>query len=100
MIEASQRMLRINSQGEIGGMSPPVKKDLELQIKTLQKCSRDADKLEKLLKSKEKECEKSKYALDIERLSPLHHTFFIIPCFEIFTSKGAIQRSCDRFSVS
>jgi hypothetical protein len=39
MIEASQRMLRINSQGGEGGeggaINPAIKKHLELQIKTL-----------------------------------------------------------------
>jgi hypothetical protein len=47
MIEASQKMIRINSQGEIelGAMSPPLKRHLELQIKTLQNAPRDADKL-------------------------------------------------------
>jgi hypothetical protein len=57
MIEASQRMITINSQGEgeLGGMSPPMKKHLELEIETLQNASkRDADKLERLLKVKER----------------------------------------------
>ena len=51
MIETSQRMLRINSQGgeELGGMSPPLKRHLELEIKTLENAPRDADKLEHLL---------------------------------------------------
>jgi hypothetical protein len=33
MIEASQRMIRMNSQGEVelGGMSPPLKRHLELE---------------------------------------------------------------------
>jgi hypothetical protein len=35
MIEASQRMLRTNSQGELGGISPTIKRYLELQIQTL-----------------------------------------------------------------
>jgi hypothetical protein len=38
MIEASQRMITMNSQGEeLGGMSPPLKRHLEIEIKTLQK---------------------------------------------------------------
>jgi hypothetical protein len=56
MIETSQRMLRINSQGggeELGGMSPPLKRHLELEIKTLEKAPRDADKLEHLLQVKQ-----------------------------------------------
>jgi hypothetical protein len=36
MIEASQRMIRVNSQGgELGGINPIIKKHFELQIKTL-----------------------------------------------------------------
>jgi hypothetical protein len=52
MIETSQRMLKVNSQGEgeLGEMSPPIKRHLELEIKTLQNAPRDADKLERLLK--------------------------------------------------
>jgi hypothetical protein len=38
MIDASQRMITINNQGEeIEGMSPPQKRYLALQIKTLEK---------------------------------------------------------------
>ena len=48
-------MLRINSQGgeELGGMSPPLKRHLELEIKTLENTPRDADKLEHLLQVKQ-----------------------------------------------
>jgi hypothetical protein len=52
MIDARQRMITINSQGEggeLGGMNPAIKKHLELEIKTLQNAPRrDADKLESL----------------------------------------------------
>jgi hypothetical protein len=46
-IEASQRMLRINSQEEeLGRMSSPLKRGhLKLEIKTLSDAPRDADKL-------------------------------------------------------
>ena len=56
MIEASQRMLRINSQEgeELEGMSPPLKRHLELEIKTLENAPRDADKLEHPLQVKNK----------------------------------------------
>ena len=37
-------------------------------MKTLQDAPRDLKKLERLLKQKEKECEKSKYPFDIESL--------------------------------
>jgi hypothetical protein len=50
MIDASQRMLRINNQGE--GINPALKRHLKLEIKTLQNAPRDADKLERLLKVK------------------------------------------------
>ena len=55
IIETIQRMLRINSQGreELGGMSPPLKRHLELEIKTLENAPRDADKLEHLLQVKQ-----------------------------------------------
>jgi hypothetical protein len=35
-------------------VSPPIKKQLELEIKTLQNAPRDPDKLERLLKAKTK----------------------------------------------
>jgi len=46
-VEASQRMLRINSQEEeLGRMSSPLKRGhLKLEIKTLSDAPRDADKL-------------------------------------------------------
>jgi hypothetical protein len=37
-------------------------------MKTLQNAPRDLKKLEKLLKAKDRECRKAKYALDIESL--------------------------------
>jgi hypothetical protein len=68
MIDASQRMITINSQGELGGMNPIMKKHYELQIKTLQNASRDADKLEGLLKIKERQKEEAMYMEDTQRL--------------------------------
>ena len=47
----------MNSQGELGGMSPPVKRHLELPIKTLGNAARDSEKLEQLLKSKQRQKE-------------------------------------------
>jgi hypothetical protein len=62
MIEASQRM--INEQN-----NPIVNKHFKLQIKTLlQKAPRDADKLERLLKVKERQKENATYMEDTERL--------------------------------
>jgi hypothetical protein len=52
-------MLDINSQGELGGINPVMKRHLELEIKTLQNAPRDADKLERLLRLKEREKEEA-----------------------------------------
>jgi hypothetical protein len=69
MIEVSQRMLKLNSQGvELGEMSPPMKKHLELEIKTLENAPRDADKLERLLKAKQRQKEEAMYIEDTQRL--------------------------------
>jgi hypothetical protein len=48
MIEASQRMIMINSQGELGEINPAIKGRLELEIKTLLQNAprRDLDKLQ------------------------------------------------------
>jgi hypothetical protein len=69
IIEASQRMLSINSQGEeLGGINPATKKHLKLQIKTLQNAPRDADKLERLLHVKQRQKEEAMHIEDIQRL--------------------------------
>jgi hypothetical protein len=67
MIDASQRMLTVNSQGELGGLSPPQKRHLELEIKTLQNAPRDAEKLEKLLKAKQRQKEEAMHIEDTQR---------------------------------
>src|SRR5688500_7499710 len=59
MIDASQEIITMGSQGELGGMSPPQKRHLELQIKTLQNAPRDADNLERLLKAKQRQKEEA-----------------------------------------
>ena len=68
MIEASQRMIDVNSQlgGEASegwGINPVMKRHFELEIKTLQNAPRDADKLRKLLEVKQRQKEE---AMDIE----------------------------------
>lgn len=68
MIEASQRMLKVNSHVELGGLSPPQKRHLELEIKTLQNAPRDAEKLEKLLKAKQRQKEEAMHIEDTQRL--------------------------------
>jgi hypothetical protein len=62
MIEASQRMIRINSQGE--GINPVTKRHYELQVRTLQNAPRDEEKLERLLKAKERQQEKGMHIED------------------------------------
>ena len=67
MIEASQRTIIIGSQGELGGLSPPMKKHLELEIKTLQNAPRDADKLRKLLQVKQRQKDDAMHMEGTER---------------------------------
>jgi hypothetical protein len=73
MIDASQRMLTINSQGGVeakdrGGMNPVMKRHLELEIKTLlQNAPRDPDKLERLLKVKERQKDEAMHMEDTQK---------------------------------
>jgi hypothetical protein len=60
MIDASQRMLAINNEGELEGIDPATKRHLKLEIKTLQNAPRDADKLERLLKVKQRQGKSSR----------------------------------------
>ena len=66
MIDASQGMITMNSQGQ--GLSPPMKKHLELEIKILQTAPRDADKLERLLQIKQRQKEEAMHIEDTQRL--------------------------------
>ncbi|HZB00091.1 MAG TPA: hypothetical protein VE308_03600 [Nitrososphaera sp.] len=72
MIDASQRMLEMNSQGEEGsaggGMSPSLKRHLRLQIKTLENAPRDADKLRRLLQVNQRQKEEAMDIEDTQRL--------------------------------
>jgi hypothetical protein len=68
MIEASQKMITINSsQGALGALNPAIKRHLELQIKTLQNAPRDPDKLEQLLKVKKREKEEAMHMKDTQK---------------------------------
>jgi methyl coenzyme M reductase beta subunit len=58
----------MNSQGKLGGMSPPIKRHLELEIKALQNAPRDADKLERLLQVKQRQKEEALHIDDTQRL--------------------------------
>ncbi len=68
MIEASQRMIDVNSRvGEASegwGINPAVKRHLELEIKTLQNAPRDADMLRKLLERKRRQKEEADHIED------------------------------------
>jgi demethoxyubiquinone hydroxylase (CLK1/Coq7/Cat5 family) len=68
MIEASQRMITIKSQGELGGINPVIKKHYELQIKTLQNAPRDADNLRRLLKVKQRQKKEAEHIEDTQGL--------------------------------
>jgi hypothetical protein len=73
MIEASQRMLKVNSQGtgeaiEGWGINPIMKRHLELEIRTLQNAPRDADKLRRLLEVKQRQKEQADHIKDTQRL--------------------------------
>ena len=60
-------MLKMNSQGE--GMSPSMKKRLELEIKTLENAPRDSDNLERLLQVKQRQKEEAMHIEDSQRLA-------------------------------
>ena len=72
MIDVSRRMIDVKSQvGEAKegwGINPAVKRYLELEIKTLQNASRDADKLRKLLEIKQRQKEEADHIEDTQRL--------------------------------
>jgi hypothetical protein len=61
-------MITMNSQGKLGGMSPPIKRHLELEIKALQNAPTDADKLERLLQVKQRQKEEALHIDDTQRL--------------------------------
>lgn len=69
----AQRMIRINNNSqeeepEIIRINPVMKRHLELEIKTLQNAPRDAEKLEKLLKAKQRQKEEAMHIEDTQRL--------------------------------
>jgi len=70
MIEASQKMLDVNSQvgeaKEERGINPAMKRHLELEIKTLENAPRDAGKLRKLLEVKQRQKEEADHIEDTQ----------------------------------
>jgi hypothetical protein len=68
MIDATQRMITIGNQGGGGGgMNRAIKKHLELEIRTLQNAPRDPDKLQRLLRSKERQKEEAMHIEDTQK---------------------------------
>ena len=73
MIDASQRMLDVQSQvtGEARegwGINPVMKRHLELEIKTLLHAPRDADKLRRLLEIKQRQKGEAMHIDDTQKL--------------------------------
>jgi hypothetical protein len=68
MIDASQRILKVSTPGDLGGMNPAVKRHYELQIKTLQNAPRDVEKLERLLKIKRRQKDEAMHIEETQRL--------------------------------
>ena len=73
MIDFSQRMIDVQSKvtGEMKdgwGLSPIMKRHLELEIKTLQNAPRDADKLRRLLQIKQRQKDEAEHIEDTQRL--------------------------------
>jgi hypothetical protein len=69
--EVKGRRINSSHEGE-GGINPAIKRRLELEIKILQNAPRDPDKLERLLKAKEREKQQATHiqtrVTDIEML--------------------------------
>jgi hypothetical protein len=73
MIDFSQRMIDVQSKvtGEPKdgwGLSPIMKKHLELEIKTLQNAPSDAEKLRRLLEIKQRQKDEAMHIEDTQRL--------------------------------
>jgi len=58
----------MNSQGELGGMSPPLERRLDLEISTFQNAPREADKLRCLLQLKQRQKDEAMHIEDTQRL--------------------------------
>jgi hypothetical protein len=105
MIEASQRMITINSQGELGGINPVIRKHFELHIKTLlQNAPRDADKkLELLLKVKERQKDEAMYRRTDKRLiteiEMLTVVLFIVGVLLFKIAKGEYEYVINQFVI-
>jgi len=83
MIEASQRIIRIDSQGKGGRkirINAAVERYFDLQIKTLQNAPRDPDKLEQLLKVNQRQKEEAMHIDDTQMLIPDIEMLRVVLC--------------------
>ena len=78
MIDASQSMITMNSEGELVRISSPQKRHLELHIRTLQNAPRNQDTLEQILKAKRRQKEELGKGLRIVYTSPDTIVFFLV----------------------
>jgi hypothetical protein len=85
----------MNSQGKLGGMSPPLKRHLELEIKALQNAPRDADKLKSLLQVKQRQKEEALHIDDTQRLVTER-----LKCSRLYFVFGSIVRLANFFATS
>jgi cystathionine beta-lyase family protein involved in aluminum resistance len=72
-IEGIQKMIRLHDGPQEEGrgliqINPVMKRHWELEIKTLQEAPRDADKLRRIFKSKQREWEDTMKIDDLERI--------------------------------
>jgi hypothetical protein len=71
-------------------MGPPLKRHLELEIRTLQNAPRDADKLRRLLQVKERQKEEAMHIEDTQRLVTEMEMLRVVLCL-VMTGKNRIQ---------
>ena len=61
-------MSRMNIQGKLGGMSSPLKRLLDLEVSIRQNAPSEADKLRRLLQSKQIQKDEAMHVEDTQRL--------------------------------
>jgi hypothetical protein len=97
MIDVTQRMITIGNQGG-GGMNPAIKRHLELEIRTLQNAPRDEEKLERILKRKEREKEEAIHIKDTQRLVTEIEMLKVVICVRcIESSSDSSNNSLEQF---
>jgi len=83
-IEGIQKMIKVHDnpdEEEVGiPINPAIKRHFELKIKTLREAPRDADKLKRIFKTKQRELEDAVKIEDTERLVPEIEMLRFVPC--------------------